>query len=152
MQLIEMQLEDFFNNNENPLYNESDIEFTYDKESSSLLVSGQLPSDIEIANDVAVSLVSNHSPLSDFIFEFLITDVNDIETITPEILLKRFFVGRGWLYCYIDPEYKNYLSYFCEGESIFVTDPAGNKTEVPAQVQSIDEIIIYTKHFFQSAK
>lgn len=147
-----MQLEDFFNNNENPLYNESEVEFTYDKESSSLLVSGPLPEDIEIADDVDVSLVSNHSPLSDFIFEFLITDINDIETITPEILLKRFFVGRGWLYCYIDAEYKNYLSYLREGESIFATDPAGNQTEVPAQVQSIDEIIVYTKHFFQSAK
>ena len=152
MQVIEMQLEDFFNNNENPLYNESEIEFTYEGITSSLLVSGPLPGDIEIPDDVAVSLVSNHSPLSDFIFEFLITDVNDIETITPEILLKRFLVGRGWLYCYIDPEYKNYLSYLREGESIFATDPAGNQTEVPAQLQGIDELIVYTKHFFQSTK
>ena len=152
MQVIEMQLEDFFKNNGNPLYNESEIEFTYDKDHSSLLVSGPLPEDIEIPNDVAISLVSNHEPLSDFVYEFLITDVNDIEEITPEILLKRFLVGRGWLYCYIDADYKNYLSYLREGDSIFATDPAGNQTEIPAQVQSIAEIVVYTKHFFQLAK
>jgi hypothetical protein len=152
MQVIEMQLEDFFKNSGIPYYNEDEIEFTYDEKESSLLVSGPLPENYEIEDGIAISLVSNHAPLFDFIFEFLITDVSDIETITSEILLKRFLVGRGWLYCYVDPDFKYYLSYLRDGESLFATDPEGNRSEVPAQVQTIEEIIVYTKHFFQSAK
>jgi hypothetical protein len=148
MQVIEMQLEDFFKNNANPYYNEDEIEFTYDEKEGSLLVSGPLPESYEMEDVIAINLVSNHAPLFDFIFEFLITDVSSIETITSETLLKRFLVGRGWLYCYIDPDFKNYLSYLREGESLFATDPQGNRNEVPVQVQSIEEIVVYTKHFF----
>ncbi len=145
-----MQLEDFFKTSANPYYNESDCELEYDGENGSVLVSGPPPQDYEFEENIIINLVSNHASINDFIFEFLITDVSDIETITPELLLKRFFVGRGWLYCYIDPEFKNFLSFIRNDDVLSATDAQGNTHEVPPQVLTVDEIVIYTKHFFQS--
>lgn len=100
-----------------------------------------------------LNLSVHFDTLTDFIYEFMITEVSDVDAINPESLYKRFKVGRANLYCTLDGDSEFQLKFRWEKNKLIATrtesfDNNGTDThEVPQYVKTPEEIIVYTKHF-----
>src|SRR5688500_15852937 len=102
MQIIEMQLNKFFIDYEKP-YKANGIEMIYSPDGTIQLCC-KVPGLIIKKEYILVDLISDHEDLYDFIYEYLITQLDDLDKLTPELMLKRFLVGRCDLYVYLDPD------------------------------------------------
>lgn len=100
-------------------------------------------------DDVSLALISKHEDLYNFMFEFVITNEEDLKKINPALLLKRFEVGRCDLYCYLDEDLEYYLSFRRNRSKLIAQSPDNTFHEVPSYVKTVKEIIIYTQYYYE---
>jgi hypothetical protein len=146
MQIIEMELRKFFLDNFGQYRLLNGVGFQYD-EADSLFVSSRTPEVVIPKKEMSVDIESRHS-LKDFIYEFLITELEDLETITPQMMIKRFLVGRSDLVCYLDEDFEYFLSFRRKNDVLQATDHKENMHEVPQYVKTPKEIIVYTQQYY----
>jgi len=83
-----MELNKFFQDNIGP-YRSNAVEMVY-SEDDSIHLASNVPGLAIADKSISVSLFSEHDSLGEFCYEYLITEINDLNLITPEIMLKRF--------------------------------------------------------------
>jgi hypothetical protein len=147
MQIVEMELRRFFTDNFGQYRFPNGIFFSY-FENGNLFISCEIPEVVIPKTDISVDIESTLDSLKDFIYEFLITELEDIETITPQIMMKRFLVGRSDLVCYLDEDFEYFLSFRRRGDILQATDHKENMHEVPQYVKTPKEIIVYTQQYY----
>jgi len=149
MRPAEINLKKFFLDNVCPYLNRHGVSFLYDYRDNSLLAVSKLAQEGTTEINPRLSLSSHHPVLSDFIYEFLIADINDIEEITPAQMLKRFLVGRADLNYFPDGSPGDQLSFQWQGRSLIAWDAKKNIHHLPSQLQSVKEIVEFADNLFQ---
>ncbi|MBL7738914.1 MAG: hypothetical protein JNK14_06815 [Chitinophagaceae bacterium] len=149
MQIIEMQLEKFFRDGgSHGRHKGLDIVYNLD---GSIHLSADVPG-VTLNNvDFEMSLYSEHETLFDFVHEYLVTTLDDIKSISPELMLKMFLVGRCELRCYIDPDCEYHLIFKRHRDKILATAPDKSIHEVPPNINSPEELMVYTQYYFEKA-
>lgn len=149
MQRIEMQLNKFFLDHGGPYTNDTGVSFLYHPRDTSLFITCDVPGLQLPGTDFTVDLNTNHPNLFHFIHEYVVTELEDLQTITPHLLLKRFIVGKASLLCCIDPEIKSFLHFKRKGDVLWAKDNEEQKHQVPLHLNRPDELLVYTQHYYE---
>jgi hypothetical protein len=149
MRPAEINLKKFFLDNACPYLNRHGVSLLYDYRDNSLLAVSKLAQADSTEINPRLSLSSHHPLLSDFIYEFLIADIDDIEEITGDQMLKRFLVGRADLNYFPGASPEDQLSFQWQGRSLIAWDSKKNMHHLPSQLQSVKEIVEFAEHLFQ---
>ena len=142
-----MQLRQFFTDHLNH-YCINDVEFIYSEDGSIQVCCG-VPELVIEREEISMDLTSEHDSLLDFMYEYVLTDTKDLNLITPELMLKRFMVGRASLFFYLDADLEQSLSFTRKGRRMVAKDQDNNLHEVPEYVKTPEEMLIYAEHYFE---
>lgn len=126
----------------------NDVEFLYSEDDSIQVCCG-VPGLVIEREEISMDLISNHESLVDFISEYVITNNKDLNLITPELMLKRFMVGRAILFIYLDGDLGYSLSFTRKGRRMVAKDNGNTLHEVPEYVKTPEELLIYTEAYFE---
>ncbi len=145
MHFIAMELDRLFLEEGHRVVNGLDIDYSQDK---SVQVCSKVPG-LAARKDDICELISEHNSIYDFIYEYVITTLDDLNRITPALMLKRFMTGRCRLICSIDPGMEVFLSYVWRGPRLIAEDPDSKLHEVPQYIKTKEEIVVYTRHYYE---
>lgn len=145
MQLIEMKLISYFS--DYGKYQAEGIEIEY-RNDGSIDIYSDVPDIQPITEAMEINFTTHHETLYEFISEYVIIDVADLNEITPALLHRRFLVGRATLICSIDSEVDEQLRFTRDGDVFTATDHTEEEHTVPANIQTIDALLIYTQYWF----
>lgn len=148
MQVALLRMTDFLENQSQPLQ-VNDVEICYEADGS-IYISSDIPGlKKEIIGRVEeLVLISEFTNVYEFMYEFIMTCPEDLKSITSEHVYKRFLVGRCDLGCYLDENLEFVLFFRWEGITLFATDKDEQRHNVPAQIQSVEDMITYTRHYY----
>lgn len=151
-----MQLHDYLVD-ERPFLKEQKIDLQYfDDTGGTLHIGCRMPGFEYVAGsdspDLGLSI--DFEDLYDFISEFMITDVKEVNDITRDSLYKRFLVGRADMLCSLDGDCQYQLKFYWIKNKLFAIRTSESFPiegaigfEVPEFVKTPEEIIAYTKHY-----
>lgn len=118
MRVFKMGLHDFLAD-KRP-YQQNGIELVYDDETTDVLITCMLPNEDNRFAIPLINLTVSFDNLDDFIHEFMITQIFDLNEINPESMYRRFLVGRATLIFYLDDDMTFQLKYKWEKTTFFL--------------------------------
>ncbi len=148
MHIIEMQLYNFFINQSYP-YHQAEVEMCFNEKDGSITISSDVPGHEVQKGELTLTLHVGYENLFEFASAFILTSTNDVQKITSQLLHKMFLLGRCNLYCYLDNNLEIYLLFRRIRNGLVASNDEQKEFKVPNQINTIDEIIIYTEHYFE---
>lgn len=145
MKILAIQLESLF---EDGPYTESPVEITRHGDSS-LAVVCKVPGFTE-PEECSAELVEDYETIYDFISEFMLRSLKDLQEITPELMYRRFQTGRCNLYCYIEPDREIYLLYRWQKDKLTATAFDEQQHEVPIYANTPEELMVYARYYLEN--
>lgn len=146
---IEMQLQRFFIEQGGHYTNHHGIEFLYIPEDNSLFLSCDVPGFYVQDFDITLDLNTSHNNLYHFVQDYSVTELADLKSITPQLLFKRFQVGRAVLSCSIDADLEEYVNFSRKGAELWAKDNKDQEHPVPACFSTPAELLTYTQHYYE---
>lgn len=125
------------------------VSISYDPQTTALTVTSDVPGLVLDDEELTMELTTEHPSLYHFLYEYIITQIDDINAITPGVMFRRYQVGRATLTCFIDANFESGISFTWKEGVLLATDTAGETHEVPPAFMTPADLLVYTQNYYE---